>query len=280
MNNIIKKFDLDSLPTLPTVYQKLLEKLEDPKATVKNITDTIILDISSTTKLLKIVNSSMFSFKSKIDTVSQAITLLGFNEVRNTILSIAVTDFFRSFRKEQGFKNLDLWKHSIAVAVISRIIGKEIGYKNTEQLFISGLVHDIGKLIMIKYYQDTYLGIILDSASQNESLISRELKILGFSHCDIGYEFTKKWNLSEEIAACVKYHHSIDFQSQYAQTIAVVYLANIIAKLMSLGYSGDSFIELPDDRIWEILNLKKGFLKSIYYDIELEINESSSLFKI
>jgi len=280
MKNKLDKFNLDSLPTLPTVYHALMEKLEDPKATINDLADTIILDMSSTTRLLQIVNSSIFSFKNKVDTVSQAISLLGFNEVRNTIVTLAVTDYFRSFKRDKNFLNLNLWQHSIATGIIAEIIGKEIGYKKPEILFISGLLHDVGKLALITNFGKEYFDLLMDKSKAESQLIDLEKLKFGYSHDELGYELVKRWNIGDEIADSVKFHHHFVSDSSLSLNVCVVHLANIIAKLTVSGNSGNSYIEKPDGRIWEILNLRNGFLKSIYGDIEKEYHESSLLLKL
>jgi len=280
MDNFLKKIDFDSLPTLPTVYQALMEKLEDPKATINDIADTIVLDMSSTSKLLQIVNSSIFSFKSKVDTVSQAIALLGFNEVRNTIITIAITDYFKNFKKDRDFVKLDLWQHSIATGIISKIIAKEIGIKKPESLFISGLLHDVGKLVFVTNFGKDYFDMLFDKTLSENRLCALEKQKFTYSHDEIGYYLVNKWNISEEISSPVRFHHQLVMDSPFRVNICIVYLANIIAKIMNLGKSGNLYTEKPDNRIWETLNLPKGFLKSIYSDIEKQFYESSLILKL
>ncbi|HRP01455.1 MAG TPA: HDOD domain-containing protein [Candidatus Kapabacteria bacterium] len=280
MNAALEKLDFDTLPTLPTVYIELMNKFDDPKITITSLSDTIILDISSTTKLLQMVNSSIFSFKTKINTVTQAISLLGLEEVRHTILTIAIMDFFGTYKNNKEFQQIDIWRHSIAVGLIAKIIGKEIGYKGVEQVFIAGLTHDIGKLIMLSKFKGMYLSVVFDDLDNNEDLIDKEYDIMSFNHCDVGYLLAQRWNLSSDIAAVIKYHHKPDFNSPYIRLISIVYLANIIAKLMGLGNSGNNYIPTPDNRIWEVLGLPTGFLKSIYSDIISQYRESLSHFKL
>lgn len=139
----LKDINIDSFPTLPTIYITLMEKLDNPKTTANDIADIILLDQSSTIRMLQLVNSSIFSFKTKINTISQAVSLIGFNEVRETLITLAVADLFKSNTFEKNYYLMELWKHSIAVGVISKIIAKELGIRNTEQYFIAGLLHDI-----------------------------------------------------------------------------------------------------------------------------------------
>lgn len=280
MNNKFKEIDFDSLPTLPTVYQALMEKLENPKATINDIADTIVLDISSTTKLLQIVNSSMFSFQTKINTISQAISLLGFNEVRNVILTLAITDYFKNFKRDKDIIQLDLWQHSIATGIIARIIAKELRINNPETLFISGLLHDVGKLILITTYQKDYFDLLFNSHLTDKQLSSLEVEKFGIAHDEVGYQLVSKWNIGLEIAESIKFHHNFNDNSDYKLNISIVYLANVIAKIMNLGKSGNLHVDKPDNRIWSVLNLKPGFLKSIHNEIEKQFYESSLILKL
>lgn len=272
--------EIDSLPTLPTVYQSILQKMDDPKTNAKDLANLIILDQSSTVKLLQLVNSSIFSFKTRIKTISQAISFLGFNEVRNTIYTLAVTDFIKGIKQGSTSNIVLLWKHSIATGVISKIIGKEIGLENYEQLFIAGLLHDFGKLIFFSKDYNGYMDIYNSSISGNLNLLELEKEKFGMDHCELGYYLSLKWNLSDTISNSIKFHHTIDFCNSNVRFIACVYLANIIGNFVILDINDKYFLPQPNPEIWKLFNLKEGFLRDSYMEIITQYFESINILKL
>lgn len=274
--NIIENF-----PTLPTVYSAILSKIQDHKTTAKDISDLLILDQASTVKLLSLVNSSIFSFRKKITTISETVTYLGFNEVRDTILTLAVMNMMKLFRDNKNFNVIELWKHSIAVGIISKIIAKKLNIANSEELFISGILHDIGKLALYNFYKNTYVDLIKYSNDNNLSLLIEEKKMFGLNHSEVGSLLAKKWNLSKVIIDTIEYHYSKNLeQYENSPAIACIYLANQIANLIWNFNSTSEIIEKPPKEIWEILGIYKGFFNKIKDEILITFEDSLNILKI
>lgn len=274
--NIIENF-----PTLPTVYSAILSKIQDHKTTAKDISDLLILDQASTVKLLSLVNSSIFSFRKKITTISETVTYLGFNEVRDTILTLAVMNMMKLFRDNKNFNVIELWKHSIAVGIISKIIAKKLNIANSEELFISGILHDIGKLALYNFYKNTYVDLIKYSNDNNLSLLIEEKKMFGLNHSEVGSLLAKKWNLSKVIIDTIEYHYSKNLeQYENSPAIACIYLANQIANLIWNFNSTSEIIEKPPKEIWEILGIYNGFFNKIKDEILITYEDSLNILKI
>jgi len=274
--NIIENF-----PTLPTVYSAILSKIQDNKTTAKDISDLLILDQASTFKLLSLVNSSIFSFKKKITTISEAVTFLGFNEVRDTILTLAVMNMMKLYRTNKNFNIIELWKHSIFVGIFSKIVAKNLNLANYEELFIAGILHDIGKLALYNSYQNTYVDLIKFSNENNSSLIIEEKKKFSLNHSEVGALLAKKWNLSKVITDTIEYHHSKNIeQHENSSAIACIYLANQSANLIWNFNTASDIIEKPSNSIWEILNIKKGFFNKIKDEILNTYEDSLNILKI
>ncbi len=272
--------NLESFPTLPTVYTTILEKIQDPKTTVKDLASILILDQSSTLKLLSIVNSSMFSIRSKVSSISQAISLLGFNEVRDTLLTLSVLTFFKHVKSNRGFNIVELWKHSIAVGVISKLISKNLNLKSSDQFFIAGILHDIGKLLLIQVFGDQYINVLNEVSLKKVNLNKLEIEKFGIDHTDAGVLIAQKWNMPDSLLDCIQYHHRLDFKNPNIELIACVYLGNLLASGMQLGSSGTFLIEKPNAKVFEILNIKEGFIKSQFSEIITSYNESLAILKL
>lgn len=271
---------LDDFPTLPTIYSSLLDAISNPRSTVQDVADIISKDQSSSIKLLKVVNSSIYGFKTRIDTVSQAIFLLGFNEVKNIVLSLSVFQIFNSINSQSKFSVVDLWKHSIGVAVVSRLLGVTLGIKNVENYFLAGLMHDIGKLVFFKLFPDEYSKAVDDAFNSNIRIKDSEKKLFVIDHDILGDLLAEKWKLPISIRNSIKHHSSGSIDGKIEIQVACVHLANVITSLLELGNSGDDIVDEPNYNIWNELSFKENSLKGLYEQITLQYEQSLSILTL
>lgn len=158
INTIISK--IDDFPTLPTIYTKLNEVTSDPKSTANDVANIIAQDEASATKVLRLVNSPSYGFKRNISTISQAVVLLGFDEIKNIVLTITIIDTFKDIGNSNYLKPIDLWKYSIAIGIVSRVIADTLEVKSSEKVFLCGILHGIGKLLFIKMIPEMYEKVL------------------------------------------------------------------------------------------------------------------------
>ena len=148
-------------PTLSAFFSSLSGAINNPNANINDIAEIIEKDQASVTKLLRIANSSIYGFRSRISNVSQAILFIGFEEVKNILLTLKVINLFRTFDEEIKFVNpIDFWKQSIGTGVIARMIGMNIGIQNNDILFLSGITHNIGKLLFYLTIPEEYEKVL------------------------------------------------------------------------------------------------------------------------
>jgi len=252
INNRIK-----NLPTLPTVFYAISNALADPRVTNKEIAKIISDDQASSFKVLKIANSAFYGFRSRVDTISQAIMILGFNEIRNIVLALSIINLFSKEKESMNFNPVGFWEHSIAVGIITRVIGNEAGPINLESYFISGILHDIGKLFLYLYAGKEYAAVFRTIEEKNCLLQEAEKEILGFDHCMIGASVAEKWGLSPNIIYAIKYHETGPVLEKHNRLVATVHIADIFARMLELGNAGDELVPQPNLKAWEILNLSE-----------------------
>lgn len=254
---------INNIPTLPTVYATLSDAIEDPRVTTGKLSEIISADQASAFKILKIANSSFYSFRGNIETISKAIFHLGFSEVRNIVFAISVMNLFSKDKRHPNFSPLDLWAHSIAVGIITRMIGEGIGDKKLENYFLAGILHDIGKIILLEYEYEGYARVLRLVDSEKCSMNEAETEIFGFDHTWVGFELAKKWKLPEVIQNTVLYHHLTIPGREKDKLVSSVYLANVVADMLQLGYSVNNKRQEPNIKIWDTLNIPEGFFTSI-----------------
>lgn len=272
---------LEDIPTLPTVINKLMELLENPKSTAKDINDVIKTDQSLTAKTLKLVNSAYYGFPRKIGTVTDAVVILGFNTVRSLALSATVCKMF-SGGKSEFFNRGDLWEHSMAVAFASRIIAKKVKYPEQEEAFVSGLLHDIAKIIEDQYFHETFIEAVNASREKGLSLIDTEREIVGMDHSLIGRRIADKWNLPFKVTKVIGYHHQPEFGGTGDEKMltCIVHIADSIVKIRKIGNSGNyGPIVLNKDAV-ATLKISKQDLAEVVQKLVVEMNKASEFLKI
>ncbi|MCL5028784.1 MAG: HDOD domain-containing protein [Bacteroidetes bacterium] len=254
---------VNNLPTLPTVYSSLTEAIENPRTSSEKLANIISNDQASVFKILKLVNSPFYGFRGKIDTISQAILHLGFNEVKNTVFALSVINFFSRDKILLNFRPVDFWAHSIAVGIVTRMIGAEIGGKNLENYFLAGIIHDIGKLIFFEYAHDDYLRVLELVESKRCYIKDAENEVMGLDHSRAGHLLASKWKLPQNIQNSILHHHNGFIGNETDTLVASVHIGDIVARMLELGYPGDNLIPEPNHKVWDILNISKGFFPQI-----------------
>lgn len=278
IENMIQNFN--DFPTLPTIYSSLLEVMSKPFSTIQDISEVIAKDMSVTAKIIKMANSPIFALNIRVETLTQAIFLIGFTEVKNIVLAISVLNVMKGTHSNSNFNFVNLWKHSIAVGVIARILGNKMNIRNLENYFVAGLMHDIGKLVLYKIYDEEYSKGLKDAIAKQITARQAEKEHFGFSHEFAGEIIANKWKFPDVLIDVIKYHHN--FQKNYANNtlLACVHLANIIANSSCMGHSGTAIIEEPDYEIWSILNYEKGTISNLIDEVYDSYRKSIDILRL
>jgi putative nucleotidyltransferase with HDIG domain len=261
VSNLIK--DIKEFSTLPTVYSTLVDVLADPKSTTQDVSNIIACDQASTAKVLKVVNSPFYGFSGQIDSVSRAIVVLGFNEIYNLILASYLMDLFVKKDSVLDFRPVDFWGHSIAVGIATRLIGQNLGLPNQENLFVTGVLHDIGKLVFFEFLEDQFAAALALSLRDRESLHSAEMTVFGTDHAKIGALLAERWRFPSSIVQAIRHHQTGIVPEKSDKLTAAVHLGNILCRALELGYPGDDFIPQPNPEALDIIQVQPNLLKKI-----------------
>ncbi len=230
----------DKLPETPTIISELNLVISDPLATSNDVARVVNTSPSLAATLLKIVNSAYYGFPSKIDRISRAVTIIGTKEISSLALGISVMQTFKNIPKHiidmQAFI-----RHSLACGIIARILAARNNLPQTEQLFVSGLLHDIGKLIVYSYYPAHATDCFCLAESSDTSVFQTEKKIIGQNHPQLARQLLSKWKLPMDLTDNIIYHHAPSRASN-SDTAGIVHLADIISQGLGIGYSGERSI--------------------------------------
>lgn len=216
---------LEELPTLPAVAMQVLQVVRNPRSSAKDVEAVVMRDPVLSAKILRVANSSFYSFASKIATVGHAISVLGFNQVQSLLLGISVFDKFRTRRLDlHGF-----WQHAIATAIGAKFLARKVNL-NPDQVFTAGLLHDIGKLAFSFLWEGIYLDVLRLQHRETVSSYEAEMQLLGNPHTTIGGMMAANWSLPEEYIQAIRYHHEpLHAGDPYRSLCCVICAANIAA---------------------------------------------------
>ena len=235
-NQILQKLDrTKNLPTLPTIALKINEMLKDYEVSVDELTKILEKDQAIVIKLLKLVNSAFYGLKSKIKNIPHAVTLMGFNTLRNAVVSVSIIDAFKIQNSVEGFNIKDFWVHSIKVAVVAKYLSAETRLHPPEEAFTFGLLHDIGKLVQLIVFPDMFKQILSVAETEKLSYQEAEKKLALMSHARIGAYLANKWNMPEDMVDVLKYHHQIKSGIPTYNQIVVVHAADLIVNATAGG---------------------------------------------
>ncbi len=245
--------NIDDLPTIPPILVKLNEILADPGSSAEDVARLIKEDQVLTTRLLKLVNSAYYGFTRKITTVTHAVVILGFRNVKNIVLTAKTFDLYKSsYSKIRKLFDVNLlWQHSLGVAVIAKKIGEVVGYPDQETLFTGGLIHDIGKIVEIKCLFD-YMPKIFELVNEQQmSMWQAEQMTFNITHAEIGKVLGDMWDFPMILEHVVAYHHYPHLSEEFSQQVAIVHIANSLCREMQIGSGGDPLVPAIEDGAWE-----------------------------
>lgn len=267
---------IKELPTLPTIYSTFMDVISNPRSTAKDVADVISQDQSAASKVLKISNSSIYGFYGRINSVSQAVTYIGFEEVKNLIISISIMKIFKDAKKAAGFNPVNLWKHSIFTAVATRMIGNESGADKIEEHFIAGILHQIGKLVLYKIDPDKYVEVIDYARYNNIYLKDAEQKILGITYTVVGEMIAEKWNLPTTVRSAIRNHY-IGISDDNDKISAAIHLSKILGIMLQINSYDGELVPKPTSEVWKILDLPDDFFEENIETIMKIYQESENL---
>jgi len=271
---IIEK--IDDLPTLPRTVLKITELVNDPKSSAKDLARVITDDQVLTARLLKLVNSSFYGFPERISTVTGAIVLLGFDAIRNLLLTTSVFDLFANHNRKKKQDQEKFWDHSLGCAVGAKVIGNYLRHDKIEELFVSGLLHDIGKIVEMMYLSDEYTKVVAIIDRENILMTAAENQVLGYNHAEVGKMLAEKWNLPVKLVQVIAHHHQPADAGSFAVEAAIVHLADIFCRALNMGYGGDNKIPRLDGSAWERLKIGTSAIDKIMATMRREYRDISS----
>lgn len=264
------------LPSLPAIFMQIQDVINNPRSSAHSIANVIGKDTGLTARLLQLVNSTFYGFPSKIDSLSRAVTIVGTKQLSTLALGVTLVSVFKNI--PQALIDLkSFWKHSLGCAILSRSLAKIKNIANTERLFLGGLVHDIGRMIVYGYLAEHAREALERARNDSMHLMSAEVEVMGFTHQSIGSLLLKKWRLPLTLESIVRYHHE-PMKSKQPMDSAIVHMADLITNALEVGSSGERLVPEIDTQAWETLGVPISILGPTITELDDQISEVGRLF--
>ncbi|MCG3132129.1 MAG: hypothetical protein FLDDKLPJ_02946 [Phycisphaerae bacterium] len=229
---------LGEIATLPEVTVKIIEIVEDARSTARDLHEVIKHDPALSAKVLKVVNSAFYGLPGQIASVDRAIILLGLSAVKNIAIATSIARLFKGGRISEGFTATDLWRHSLAVGVACRLLAKKTHYPvQPDELFVAGLIHDMGILVERQAFPEKLTEVITAYAKQGGDFLELENAVIGANHQQFGGGLTTRWKFPRHLRAACGFHHNPDALSAELQKLGnVVKVADVLCCQEKLGF--------------------------------------------
>lgn len=262
------------LISLPEVCYRVNELLDDPNVTSNQVGQVIRLDPALTARLLKIVNSALYGFRSRIDTVSQAVTIIGLEELRSLVMASSANVVFNKISTD--LVDMDsFWHHSVYTGLVSRKLTEMCQLPGRESIFLTGLLHDVGLLVIYNQLPREAERILARVNRQEGALCAVERDVLGFDHTEVGAELLQLWELPQNLWEPVRYHHTPADSESFSRQSALLHIANAIATtvepILKSAAPPASSPPAVDPAVWEIAGLSEEVVDPVIRTVNLEL---------
>ncbi|MGD9044261.1 MAG: HDOD domain-containing protein [Desulfobacterales bacterium] len=259
---------IDTLKPIPPVATQIMALAEDEDSSMSDISDLIVYDPSITASLLKICNSAYFGLARKVESVRDAITLLGLDQIVELVLLNSTAENFKDEPDGYGLGEGELWHHAVLSAHVAKMLAENHGYASKKHfVFTAALLKDIGKLIMGRFVAFSYEKINILVNSKGYSFNEAEKEVIGMSHEELGALVAEKWRFGKKLIYIIRNHHMSEEASRDDVETALVYLADIVCMMMGFGTGMDGLAYRFYGDVLNRMNLTEQDLHKIIYDI-------------
>jgi len=262
--------NLDDLPSLPAVVMELLNSIDQEDVDISVLAKKVSHDQALTAKTLRLANSSLYGLQVKVTTIQQAITYLGFQTTRNLITAAAITGCFAEGHCP-GFDHKAFWRHSIATAACAKVLARQMRF-NQDYAFTAGLLHDIGRLVLVSCFPEQYAEAIAYRDAHDSFMLDAERTVLGVDHVDAGMALAEHWNFSDTMRLAIGGHH--DPEAPGAGFLAaIIHVADAIVHALDLSQYEDDLVPPVSTVAWTALGLDESVYLQLFRETELQYEE-------
>jgi HD-like signal output (HDOD) protein len=270
---------MGEIGTLPEVTLRIIDAVDDPNATSRELHDVIRHDPALSAKVLKVVNSAFYGLPGQVADMERAVLLLGLSAVKNIAVATSLAQMFSGRRDPDLFAAADLWKHSLAVAVAGKKLAQAAKNRTAaDEMFLAGLVHDLG-LIVARQTHTSQLAEVCRRCSNDEGgFLQLEQEIIGATHQDLGYALTTNWRFPKQLCACVSGHHNPEaLDGERQPMVWILRCADILCCREGLGFDLQTKGDEITDTLLETIGLTADDVAQARDGLEGDVKEAEAV---
>jgi putative nucleotidyltransferase with HDIG domain len=261
---------IKDLPSLPAIVMELLNSIDQENVDIGVLAKKVSQDQALTAKTLRFANSSFYGTPSKVTTIQQAITLLGVANVRDLITAAAISGIFPE-NQCPGFNFRAFWKHSIGAAICAKLLARYV-HVNTDYAFTAGLLHDIGRLVLVTRFPENYAAVIAYRKANDCYMLEAERAVLGIDHMVAGHALAMHWQFSDVMQHAIVGHHEPEKSAPNA-LVALVHVANSIVHALDLAGVEDDLVPPLSLIAWNTLDLKEDIYQQVFNETVQQVEK-------
>jgi len=273
-DKVVEKFN--NAKTLPHVAIRVTQMVNDDRSTMRDFEEIIQMDPVLVSRLLKLVNSPYFGLAHKIDSIAKAVVFVGMKNLRNLVAVEALRDMFRDSGNE-GFSRQHLWLHCATVAILADMIGKRIFGDAREDLFLAGIIHDIGLIAEDQVAGEELREACLLYQQGKGTMVECEREVIGTDHAEVGFKLAKEWKMPPDVINAIRFHHHVDRALTPSSVTGIVQLSEYIAGKMKFAVLPDRVEPLPNHLVPHVKSMMDNY-KVIVRDLPAEMERAKSLY--
>lgn len=257
------------LVSLPSVFVLFENELASPAVSSESLAEILLIDPDITARLLSLANSAFFGFSSRVETVQRAVVLIGTSQIRDLILTTVVIDRFS--KMPIGILDMgSFWRHSIGTAALAQAIASELRIRGADKFFVGGLLHDIGRLVLLLKRPEEMVDVLLQAQREERETFDLEQDAFDFNHADVGGALARAWGLPEGVTKMIEVHHRPN--DVMRQDVDIVHLADLMAHGFEWGQSGQRLVPALCREAWLRVGLNTRMVTEVH-STGLEIYE-------
>ena len=258
--------EVEHLFSLPDVAIRLNELIDQPDTSTKELVDVVQLDAGIAATVLRLANSAWYGLPSRVDTISRAITLIGTKALRDLVMSTSVITTFKGISSE-FVDMMDFWDNSVTCGVVTLNLAKKCGVRESERMFLAGLLHKVGRLVFYSSRPVQYRQVLIDKDMGEAAVVEAERAVFGFTYAELGGVLLRAWRVPEALDEVIAYQLNPFEAPYYNKEAAIVHMAADMAFHMSPDIKarfqlGDYNLTF-DEEVWTSLELAREQLAEI-----------------
>jgi len=251
------------LPTIPKIAVHVAKLVDMPNTSASQVATALASDQILTARVLRMANSAFYGAPRRISTVTDAIVLLGMRTIRNMAMAVSCFDVLDRELQSYAMRRGDMWRHAFCVGYAAQLLAKRTKYRATEEAFVAGLMHDIGKVVVSLNFAEDFKQVLDLAAANDLPFYIVEQQVLGFDHAEVGARITESWKLPKHLVETIRYHHMPTKQPDWSALTAIVHVADVLCLTLGIGIGSDGLRYTLEDNVMEKLHLSKEAVEEV-----------------